>query len=584
MKKIPSFLLLLALISMLNAQQKKLRIAVLELEPDGVGKKESVTLTNRLRSELVKTGVYTIIERGEMNEILKEQGFQMSGCTSDECAVDAGRLLNVSHIAAGSIGKVGALYTVALRLIDVESGEILKTITEDCQCPIEKVLTHSMRNAALKLSGKMSAGIGVAVLSEGSGDIFIKSNPSRADIYLDNIQTGKTSPVTLQDVAAGKHFIKVVKGEFIGTKSVTVKANEIVNEMIKLEKAKGGLKIYSNPPEAQIFIDGQSHGKTPKVINQLSIGEHQITLKSGNFADFSQTVKVVFNEFTKVNGKLKKLGSLYIKSKPTGAAIYINGDYKGRTPLSVKIVPDKTMDIKLTKDYYEDFKKTLIIKESKVEKLDAKLKKQRGTISLKGLTKGASITINNRKYKINKEELALPVGKYNFEISKPGYVDQSISLTVNSNQTQSIDAALKKKTTAGAVTRSIFIPGWGQGYQGKTARAWIYGLAFGGGLAGSIIYTGKYNTAIDDYNTIYEQYMDATEEDDILRLGKEMESAYDDINSSESMRNILYGVTAGIWLWNVIDAAFLPPAWKNRARLSAVPSKDGMMVGVVYKW
>ena len=87
-----------------------------------------------------------------MDDILKEQGFQLSGCTSDECAVEAGRLLNVSHICAGSIGKVGALYTVSVRLIDVETGEILKTVTEDSRGSVENVLTSSMRNVALKLS------------------------------------------------------------------------------------------------------------------------------------------------------------------------------------------------------------------------------------------------------------------------------------------------------------------------------------------------------------------------------------------------------------------------------------------------
>ena len=37
------------------------------------------------------------------------------------------------------------------------------------------------------------------------------SNPSGADIYLDNIPTHRTTPAIFKDVAAGKHFIKMVK-------------------------------------------------------------------------------------------------------------------------------------------------------------------------------------------------------------------------------------------------------------------------------------------------------------------------------------------------------------------------------------
>ena len=78
--------------------------------------------------------------------------------------------------------------------------------------------------------------------------------------------------------------------------------------------------------------------------------------------------------------------------------------------------------------------------------------------------------------------------------------------------------------------------------------------------------------------------MDATDEDDILHLAKEMESAYDNINSTESMRNIFYGVTVGVYLWNIIDAAFLPPAWHNKTRFSATPMKDGVMLGINLEW
>ena len=50
------------------------------------------------------------------------------------------------------------------------------------------------------------------------------------------------------------------------------------------------------------------------------------------------------------------------------------------------------------------------------------------------------------------------------------------------------------------------------------------------------------------------------------------------------LTNIFYGVTAGIWLWNIIDVTVLPPAWKNKAKFSATPLKDGMMLGVVMRW
>jgi hypothetical protein len=129
-------------------------IAVLDLELDAnVPEAYGVTLSNRLRQELLGTGAFAVIERGRMNDILAEQGLQLSGCTSDECAVEAGRLLGVEEMVAGSVGRVGSTYSVILRRIDVESGEIIDAQNVDCPCEIEEVLTVSLKQAAILLAG-----------------------------------------------------------------------------------------------------------------------------------------------------------------------------------------------------------------------------------------------------------------------------------------------------------------------------------------------------------------------------------------------------------------------------------------------
>jgi hypothetical protein len=90
------FFVLLTMSIQLNGQ--RLNIAVLDLDPTGVSKEESRFLSDRLRTELFETGGFQVVEREKMEEILKEQGFQNTGCTSVECAVEIGQLLNVRRI------------------------------------------------------------------------------------------------------------------------------------------------------------------------------------------------------------------------------------------------------------------------------------------------------------------------------------------------------------------------------------------------------------------------------------------------------------------------------------------------------
>ncbi len=77
---------------------KKKNIAVIDLDSrGGLSKSEVGTLTDRLRSMLVRTHAYTVVDRGLMEDVLSEQGFQMSDCTSTDCAVEAGKIMGVEQ-------------------------------------------------------------------------------------------------------------------------------------------------------------------------------------------------------------------------------------------------------------------------------------------------------------------------------------------------------------------------------------------------------------------------------------------------------------------------------------------------------
>jgi len=126
-------------------------IAVIEFEGNNISSAEVRALTDRLRSELVSIGQLTIIERGKMDEVLKEQAFQQTGCVSSECAVEVGKLLGVENIITGSISRVGTIYSVSARAFSVASGEIIKTAVYDHSGDIGGLLTQGMRKVAEEL-------------------------------------------------------------------------------------------------------------------------------------------------------------------------------------------------------------------------------------------------------------------------------------------------------------------------------------------------------------------------------------------------------------------------------------------------
>ncbi len=143
---------LLTPLTPLLSQQGKKRIAVLDLQGQGITAIEANTLTGRLRSKLVNTNAFHVLEREQMDQVLSEQGFQQSGCVSDECLVEIGQLIGVQEMVGGTIGKIGETYTLDLRIIDVTTGRIIKTVSDDYRGDADGLL-GVLENAAHVIAG-----------------------------------------------------------------------------------------------------------------------------------------------------------------------------------------------------------------------------------------------------------------------------------------------------------------------------------------------------------------------------------------------------------------------------------------------
>ena len=168
--------------------------AVMDLEAkEGVSAGMVSTISDYLRTELVNTKKFTIVTRENMEAILKEQKLQMSGCTSQECLVEVGQLLGVRKMFTGSIGKVGAIYLVNLKIIDVQFGKIDDAQAE--QANSEERLLPAIKNLALRMAGlatKPLAEVEVAPQPSARVALVPQSrakpvSPGQIGVYISNI-------------------------------------------------------------------------------------------------------------------------------------------------------------------------------------------------------------------------------------------------------------------------------------------------------------------------------------------------------------------------------------------------------------
>lgn len=128
-------------------------VAIFDFE-DRTGEKDiSRSLADKVIHEFSRSNKYEVIDRGNMNKILGEQKFQMSGCVAQECKIEAGQILGVGKIVNGSVGIVGKTYYLTLQLIDVKTGKVEFSAEDECKCEVDELL-GSTRKLAKKLLGE----------------------------------------------------------------------------------------------------------------------------------------------------------------------------------------------------------------------------------------------------------------------------------------------------------------------------------------------------------------------------------------------------------------------------------------------
>ncbi len=123
-------------------QQPRLNVAVMDFDARaGLTKEEAMTLSDVVQANIVNMEEFIVVDRQRIRQILEEQGFQQSeACSQVECIVEAGKILKVEKMVAGTIGKIGTLYNISLQVVDVSTAQIQSTKSRQFGGDIEDIV------------------------------------------------------------------------------------------------------------------------------------------------------------------------------------------------------------------------------------------------------------------------------------------------------------------------------------------------------------------------------------------------------------------------------------------------------------
>lgn len=121
------------------------------------------------------------------------------------------------------------------------------------------------------------------------------------------------------------------------------------------------LKVLSTPEEADIFLNGERVGTTPHIVRDLMVGEYELELRKQGFGAERQKVLVTEGAVAEISLTLSSTGSLSFTSEPSAAELYINGERKGVTPITLYDLTAGSLKYELRKEGYTSFASEAIV-------------------------------------------------------------------------------------------------------------------------------------------------------------------------------------------------------------------------------
>ena len=161
----------------------------------------------------------------------------------------------------------------------------------------------------------------------------------------------------------------------------------------------GKIKVTSDPSRARVFLDGTYRGRTPITIGDVTVGEHQIKVTKDDYYDWSETVTVKSNRTTTVLARLDRIprtGSISVTSSPSHARVFLDGEYRGRTPLTIRDVRVGEYQIKVTKEGYYDWSQAIGVRSNVTKRVFATLEPipRMGSISVNSSPRHARVFVD----------------------------------------------------------------------------------------------------------------------------------------------------------------------------------------------
>lgn len=255
--------------------------------------------------------------------------------------------------------------------------------------------------------------------------------PAGAAIRIDGELLG-TAPLSDQAIDAGSHEVLVSAPRYqTATAEIAVAGRGIDQTVaIALTPDWADISLDVTPANATVSVDGEPVGAASDVLEILA-GKHELTLNAEGFKPKTLNIDVTAQQAQQL-GPVTLIpadGLATITSSPTGANVSVNGEFMGRTPLTLELKPDRKHRISVAKVGYQRASTELELARGETAERSLTLKPLLGDIQFNIEPAGAELFINGKSVGTGSQTIALPAVEQRVEVKLEGYASERYRVT-----------------------------------------------------------------------------------------------------------------------------------------------------------
>ena len=153
----------------------------------------------------------------------------------------------------------------------------------------------------------------------------------------------------------------------------------------------------SEPDGAELRLEGNVLGTTPATLELLS-GERVLAFSKPGYATHREELIVVAGspQLLPTIRLRPAAGVLRVRTEPPGASITVDGNFRGATPATVEVSPDRAHRVAVARAGYEPQERTVRLGRGAEQTLNITLEPRLGTVRVASRPAGAEVLVNGR--------------------------------------------------------------------------------------------------------------------------------------------------------------------------------------------